>query len=155
VNGHLFCIDTWQNESMPDGLRDTFAEFQKNTRPVRRWITPIRKRSAELSVLDVRTPLQLVFIDADHSYAAVKRDFDLVRPWLAADGVIVFHDFGNSDFEGVSRLVGEALASGEWILAGFTGTLAWIQPANWSQPEWLLDSLGSARAGRTVDHARK
>ena len=27
----LYCIDTWQNEGMAEGKRDTFAEFKKNT----------------------------------------------------------------------------------------------------------------------------
>src|SRR5262252_8804495 len=29
--GVLFCVDTWNNETMPDGIKDTFAEFSANT----------------------------------------------------------------------------------------------------------------------------
>ncbi len=118
VNGHLFCVDTWQNETMPDGERDTFTEFQNNTSGVRHRITTIRKKSDEISDRDIRVPLNLVFIDGDHSYAAVKSDFDCVRQWLASDGIIAFHDFSVSDYEGVTRVVGEALASGKWMIAG-------------------------------------
>lgn len=34
----------------------------------------------------------LIMIDADHSYAGVKRDFELYRPLLAPGGMIVMHD---------------------------------------------------------------
>ena len=30
----LVCVDTWQNDTMPDGTKDTFAEFSKNLRPL-------------------------------------------------------------------------------------------------------------------------
>lgn len=134
VNGHLFCVDTWHNETMPDGERDTFTEFQKNTSGVRHRITTIRKKSDEISDRDIRVPLNLVFIDGDHSYAAVKSDFDCVRQWLAPDGIIAFHDFSAPDFEGVSRVVGEALASGKWIIAGCVDSLVWLKLAKWSKP---------------------
>ena len=31
VNGRIICVDTWMNETMPEGPRDTYAEFMKNT----------------------------------------------------------------------------------------------------------------------------
>jgi len=67
-NGHLFCIDTWQNETMPEGQQDTFPEFQKNTYGVKRQISSIRKRSNRVSNQDIKIPINLVFIDGDHSY---------------------------------------------------------------------------------------
>ena len=129
IGGHLFCIDTWYNETMPDGVRDTFADFQKNTRGIHSHITPVRKKSSELHLADIRVPLHLIFIDGDHSYAAVKSDFRQVRNWLAQDGIIVFHDCSNSDYEAVSRVVGEALASGHWMILGFCHTLVWLRRA--------------------------
>ncbi len=137
VCGHLYCVDTWNNETMPDGKRDTFADFLTNTHAFQYMITPIRKKSSELSVKDMTLPVDIVFIDADHSYSAVKADFTGVKKWLAEDGLIIFHDFGTSYFEGVSRVVGEALASGEWMLAGLVDTLVWIKPARWSNPPWV------------------
>lgn len=132
VGGHLFCVDTWRNETMPDGMRDTFAEFQANTHGLRRCITAVRKSSRELSRSDVRTPLGLVFIDGDHDYASVRSDFERVQGWLEQTGIIAFHDFANPDYEGVTRVVGEALAGGEWTMAGLQHRLAWITRASWS-----------------------
>ena len=124
--GRLYCVDTWNNETMPDGERDTFAEFTHNTRPVAGLITPVRKRSEALRDGDVALPIHLAFIDGAHDYDAVQRDFEIVARWLAPDGVIAFHDFGDDNFPGVTRVVGEALASGQWIQRGVVRTLAWI-----------------------------
>jgi cephalosporin hydroxylase len=44
----------------------------------------------------------VIFIDADHCYDAVKSDVDLVRPHCAAGSLLVFHDTVSCD--GVKRL---------------------------------------------------
>ena len=125
-NGRLFCVDTWQNETMPDGERDTFAEFSENVRPVANRIMTVRKRSEDLVTSDVPGPVHLAFIDGDHGYDAVRRDFEIVAGMIAPGGIIAFHDFGDPQFPGVTRVVGEALASGNWIQRGFVRTLVWI-----------------------------
>ncbi|MGH9467964.1 MAG: class I SAM-dependent methyltransferase, partial [Terriglobales bacterium] len=37
-------------------------------------------------------PLDLVFIDGDHSYAGVKADYEMYSPMVRAGGVVAFHD---------------------------------------------------------------
>jgi predicted O-methyltransferase YrrM len=133
VHGKLYCVDTWHNETMPDGQKDTYADFQRNIQGLQSLIVPVRKTSFELTQDDTETPLGMVFIDGDHSYAAVKHDFTLVKQWIAPDGIIAFHDFSHENFEGVTRVVGEALASGEWMLGGLVDTLAWIKRASFQQ----------------------
>jgi hypothetical protein len=32
-SGILYCVDTWKNEEMSEGSRDTYAEFIQNTKP--------------------------------------------------------------------------------------------------------------------------
>ncbi len=127
VDGHLFCVDTWNNEAMPDEEHDTFQDFMRNTEGIRGWITVVRKKSEEVSAEDIKTPLHLVFIDGDHHYEAVRRDFALATSWLAEDGFIAFHDF--LYFQGVTRIVGEALASGQWAMVGQVQNLCWIKRA--------------------------
>jgi predicted O-methyltransferase YrrM len=139
-DGHLFCVDTWQNQTMPGGEKDTFKIFQDNTQSLESWITPVRKYSTDIETSDIKYPVHLVFIDGDHSYQGAKNDFELVRDWLAEDGIIAFHDFANKNFEGVTRVVGEALASGKWTIAGQVQTLVWIKRANWSKPAWLSET---------------
>lgn len=124
-DGHLYCVDTWGNETMPDGVRDTFEEFRRNTAGVAASITMIRKRSHDLVAGDVQLPLDLIFIDADHSYRAVKRDVAIVSGWLRDGGVMAFHDA--TFFEGVSRVIGETLATGKWQLMGHLDNLLWMR----------------------------
>jgi predicted O-methyltransferase YrrM len=130
IGGHLFCVDTWKNETMLEGERDTFAEFLKNTQALRDYITPIRKRSGDLKVEDIHIPLNLVFIDGDHSYLGVKSDFDRVAPWVAKDGTIAFHDSNVSHYDGISKVIGEALLTGKWRVSGVIESLLWLNPFN-------------------------
>ena len=134
VGGQLLCVDTWQNDAMPDGRKDTMAIFQKNIYPLRHLITPLRKNSQDLTAADLQSHFDLIFIDGDHSYEAVRQDFELLQSWLAPGGLIAFHDFAHEHHEGVTRLLGEALASGDWILVGLVDTLAWIKRAHWQHP---------------------
>lgn len=124
--GHLFCVDTWNNETMPEGEQDTLDEFDNNTRRFRSLITTIRKRSDELVESDLETPLGFAFIDGDHSYSSVKTDFEKISPWIQPGGIIAFHD-STPIFPGVPRVIGEALASGEWTLSGFVDSLCWLE----------------------------
>jgi predicted O-methyltransferase YrrM len=120
----LTCVDTWQNETMPEGPRDTYDQFKRNVAPLGKMIHILRSRSNQLTPADLPQDLELVFLDADHQYASVRSDFALVAPNVAPSGVIAFHD--SLYFEGVSRVIGEALANGDWRLAGCTGNLSWI-----------------------------
>jgi predicted O-methyltransferase YrrM len=123
--GHLYCVDTWANETMPEGSRDTFTQFLENTAGASSHITILRKRSNEMTSSDFRLPLQLAFIDADHSYVAAKGDVERVREWIEVGGVVIFHD--TTFFEGVSRVLGELLVSGEWQLLGNVDSLTWLR----------------------------
>lgn len=123
--GRLYCVDTWQNETMPEGPRETLPEFRRNVAPFADSITVVQKNSNDLSAEDIRLPLDLVFIDGDHSYGAVKRDFETVAPWLGDGKILAFHDC--TYFEGVSRVVGEAMATGGWQIGGNVDSLVWLR----------------------------
>ena len=128
-DGHLYCVDTWHNETMPEGEQDTFETFRRNTAGLNGVLTPIRKRSDQLGASELQTPLQFVFLDGDHSYEATRKDFDLVEPWVAPEGIIAFHDCRY--FKGVSRVIGEVLAAGQWAIAGYLGNLMWVKRGRW------------------------
>lgn len=127
--GRLYCVDTWKNQTMPDGARDTFAEFQRNVAAIIDWIVPIRKASEALTKEDIPECIHLAFIDGDHSYPAVRRDVDLILPLLAEHAIIAFHD--TNSFPGVGRCLGELLASGNWQIGGNVESLTWIRRAQW------------------------
>lgn len=56
--------------------------------------------------------LDLLYIDGDHSYDGVLKDFELYSPFVAEGGYIIFHDIVDSDFHrkqecGVAKLWNE------------------------------------------------
>jgi predicted O-methyltransferase YrrM len=127
--GHLYCVDTWQNETMPEGPMDTYAAFRTNVGSLADVITMIRKPSGSLTGDDIQTPIDLAFIDGDHSYDAVATDFALISPWMAQNGIVAFHDVGVAVFPGVGQVFGEAVASGGWRPEGAVKSLAWLRRA--------------------------
>ena len=129
--GKLICIDTWANETMPEGTRDTFAEFQRNTAEVSNIITTIKKRSESIEESELPSSIALAFIDGDHSYDAVKCDVKLLAPRIEEAGVLAFHDIYY--FEGVSRVVGELLITGKWRAAGQISNLIWLKNQHFTQ----------------------
>lgn len=74
--------------------------------------------------------LDLAFLDGDHSYEAVKADYQVVREAIKPGGHIVFHDafggaIGAGAELGVSRLVEEIMCADEGYIAwrGSAGSL--------------------------------
>jgi predicted O-methyltransferase YrrM len=104
----VICIDTWQNDAMTEGARDTFAQFLANTRSFRQRLTPLRGYSHEVvGAARELAPegLGMLFIDGDHSWQGVRRDWDCYRHLLGPSAVVAFHDIGWA--EGVQRVVRE------------------------------------------------
>ncbi len=102
--GFLYCVDTWKNEGMTEGPRDTYETFLNNTRRYRKLIEPIRLNSKEAASNFDRT-VDLLFIDGDHSYETVKTDLKSWLPKLSAGGLLLMHDWGWA--EGVRRAIEE------------------------------------------------
>lgn len=105
--GKIICIDTWNNDAMSEGSRDTWKEFQNNTREYKNFVVPVRGFSTDVlhSVREITQRLDVLFIDGDHSYAGVKADWDAYKSFLKEGSVVIFHDFGWA--EGVKRVVHE------------------------------------------------
>ncbi|MCX6327723.1 MAG: class I SAM-dependent methyltransferase [Bacteroidia bacterium] len=112
--GKLICIDTWGNQNMKydekdtdTEERDTYSEFIVNTKKYRNKIIEIRKWSTE-AVEDVKkltNKINFLFIDGDHNYEGVKKDWDLYCPLLQKGSIIAFHDTGWA--EGVQKVISE------------------------------------------------
>ena len=67
----------------------------------------------------------MAFIDADHSYDGVTTDVTQVASLIVDDGLLAFHDI--KWFEGVSRVVGELLSTGNWRVDGSVDNLIWLR----------------------------
>jgi predicted O-methyltransferase YrrM len=104
--GHLYCVDTWKNDAMSEGPRDTFNEFLSNINEFldNNIITPMRGYSTEVAKTFDKE-IDLLFIDGDHSYKAVKANIESYLPKLRDKGIVIFHDY--SWAEGVRQAVSE------------------------------------------------
>ena len=76
--------------------------------------------------------IDLLFIDGDHSYEGVKKDFDLYSKLLKPNGLILIHDTDSSysetliisedakkdffPFDGPSKLINELKENNEWVV---------------------------------------
>lgn len=104
---HLFCIDTWQNDAMSEGNRDTYKQFLSNTKEYKNIISPLRGWSYDVAK-SFDKKIDFIFIDGDHSYKGVKKDVDLWIPKLNPGAIVVMHDIGWA--EGVQRVVMEDIS---------------------------------------------
>jgi len=102
--GRLFCVDTWMNDAMTEGKRDTYRQFIDNTKPYGSIITPLRCKSFEAAA-SLHDTVDFLFVDGDHSYAGVVADIMAWLPKLSHEAVVAFHDYAWA--EGVQRAVEE------------------------------------------------
>ena len=110
----VYCIDTWNNYGMSEGPRDTFVEFQRNTRHRRSQITPVRAWSLEAAAELPDLSIGLLFVDGDHSRDAVSADLRAWLPKVRAGGWVALHDSGWAEGvqAGITQIV-EPLSSGD------------------------------------------
>ncbi len=103
----LICIDTWENDAMSEGKRDTKKEFDDNTKSFETKIIKVQGYSTNVKdqVLEITDKLDLLFIDGDHSYEGCKADWDLYIDMVKSSGCVVFHDCGWA--EGVVKVIEE------------------------------------------------
>ncbi len=92
--GRLYAIDPHTATAWNDADSvDTLAVMERNLRifGVRDYVTIVRTRS-DAAAAKWSEPIDLLFIDGDHSYEGVKRDWALFSPHVRSMGVVVFHD---------------------------------------------------------------
>lgn len=101
----IYCIDTWNNDAMSEGQRDTMESFLENTRPYRSVIVPTRGWSTEVapSIAAAAGQIDLLFIDGDHSFKGCLADWQAYVPLLRPGARVAFHDVGWA--EGVQQVI--------------------------------------------------
>ncbi|MBL7161901.1 MAG: class I SAM-dependent methyltransferase [Anaerolineales bacterium] len=98
----VYCVDTWMNEGMTEGTRDTYQEFISNTTLYQQQIYPLRGRSEDIAK-EFDNQIDLLFLDGDHSYKSCRADVESWLPKVKNGGIIILHDYGWS--EGVQKVV--------------------------------------------------
>ena len=64
----------------------------------------------------------LIFIDANHTYEYVKKDFENFKPFLEKGGVIGFHDVDCPDWRGINKFWKELEVTGKYNMQTFVET---------------------------------
>lgn len=91
------------------------------------YVKPTVSSSVEAAKKWSGDPIRLLFIDGDHSYEGSKADFDAWSANVAPEGVIAFHDVGDS-WPGVTRFFQETVADGSgWDLKLAVGSIRVVQ----------------------------
>lgn len=78
------------------------------------WVDPVEGESASVARDWDGRPIRLLYIDGDHSYAAVRQDYESWQHRVVPGGVIVFHDVLEPCLPDVSRFLDEVLFDAHW-----------------------------------------
>lgn len=94
--GRLWLVDSYVRHTWPERLLGVSFDQQIARRSLRPWASRTRfvRRSSVAAAREIvlESPADLIFIDGDHSYGAVRADLLDWSPHLAAAGVLAFHD---------------------------------------------------------------
>lgn len=66
----------------------------------------INKCSSEVAK-NWKQQIDILFIDGDHHYEAVKQDYKLFFPFVRKGGLVIFHDTNHSWYPGIKKAVNE------------------------------------------------
>lgn len=101
----LHAIDTFTSIGVPGAEgHDTLAKFTEHTAPYASVIRVHQGYSTDI-VKMWNAPIDMLWIDGDHSYEACSRDIQDWVPFVRKGGLVAFHDYANPC--GVAQAVDE------------------------------------------------
>ncbi len=109
------------------GKVNTFKEFKSNISSARvnDVVTPVVKTSED-AIKGFKGKVELLFIDGNHDYEFVKKDFELWSPKLIEGGIIAFHD--SHLWNGPKRVVRESIfGSRQFRNIGFVDSITFAE----------------------------
>jgi MMP 1-O-methyltransferase len=100
AGARVYAIDP-HTGSREDPDAATYETFRANLTKigVADVVEPLVTTSAEAARL-LEGPIELLFIDGDHSHDAVRLDAELWLPKLVEGGIVMFHDVGAAGYTG-------------------------------------------------------
>lgn len=109
------CVDTWEGDGshlhnliIKQHNESLYERFIDNMKPVEGHYTPIKMSSIEASKTYEDESLDFVFIDADHTYDAVKADIIAWMPKVKPSGILAGHDYeADGVYYAVNEVIGE------------------------------------------------
>lgn len=94
-----------------DAMDGYYKEARVKLKPWAKRARMLRMTSTDAASLCAGEAFDLVFIDAEHTYDAVRADVAAWLPLVRAGGWIGGHDYGKQRFLGVTRAVDELFGS--------------------------------------------
>jgi predicted O-methyltransferase YrrM len=99
LDARVWCVDTWEGSAEHQvldvvkngGLYETFRRNVEDAQ-MEHFIQPLRGPSTEVARRWQGPPLDLIFVDGDHSAAGCYADLRAWRPLLAPGGRMLGHD---------------------------------------------------------------
>lgn len=152
----VFAIDPHVN-SREDPDAATLADFRRNIEQagLSDVVEPLIISSADAATL-FEGPVELLFIDGDHSYDAVLRDAELWLPKLAEGATVMFHDVSTAAYSGPRRIFRRHVCLspkfdsirriGSMTVARRTGQRS-VLAALWGLSAWVLLFVYDVKAG--------
>lgn len=132
----LFSIDPWglftkEHKAMYTyhSLEDDEKIYQK----VKELLNPFGARSiiirstSERAIIEIKNLLDMIFIDADHTYESVKADLNLWWDKVKDNGIISGHDYDHPCHPGVTVAVNEFFENKNLKVTKEDGTVWWVQ----------------------------
>lgn len=122
-SGKLYAIDPHTETAWNDADSiDTFNILKGNVESLGLTsVVEILRSTSDEVAREWKSPIDILFIDGDHSYEGARRDWDLFTPFVTQFGCVIFHDtlwdlrpdpqYARADM-GVPRLVDELRESG-------------------------------------------
>ena len=117
--GHVYAVDTFKGShevldhyiSVERFGGDTLSAFRQRIAAagVGGQIDVLVGLTSEMVHAYRGVAIRVLFIDADHSYEGVRRDFELWSPLVAPGGLIIFHDYVGAP--GVTKFVDAEVSS--------------------------------------------
>jgi predicted O-methyltransferase YrrM len=136
-NPSLFCIDPFGEDENPDYQERYYDPLsnQTNQQPIDQFRTnmgrcgvgDIVRAIKGYSFDSIQTwerPIDVLFIDANHEYESVLRDFILWSPFVRPGGIVALHDAGDV-WPGPTRVASEHLVLPYYKGSKQIDTLAW------------------------------
>jgi predicted O-methyltransferase YrrM len=117
--GTVYAIDHWRGTEGdphlaevsrvggPDGLYQVFCRNMGERHGVTGNVRILRMPAKDAAAYFQAEAADLVFIDASHVYADVKRDIETYRPLVKAGGILSGHDYACPSHRGVQDAVDE------------------------------------------------
>lgn len=146
TNMNLYCIDPWtQNPQLMTDWDEAYDMYLFLTEKFGNRVSTIRGWSPDVSINFADETLDFVYIDAEHTYDAVKLDIPAWWKKVRKGGIIAGHDYSTTNWPGVVQAVDEFAQQNNLkvfttgilgnAFASLTGD---IQEYDGEQPSWVL-----------------